>query len=368
MRNDSIERSVNDSMLTIADYILQMIEQTKRQQELDIKRLAVGDDLSLLNEEREEAEYELYYALIKERQPDLFKVKGDLVESFSVEKDKSFLQIFHKNGQFYGVYKHESQEAHKVTHDFQSKEEVLGSTLGTSEFEKFRGLSFFLSKDGKAFSLQYNKQFRLNLVKPYKTLSFYESIEQARSFVVKEELKTDPKLRIQSLRRTLEKYHIPSDLIGKTVTLNRISKDDEGIRISFEEAEKERNIRLPDLAEKWMERVRDNPRMRVAFDELIMDSCSIGEGFLAFYGMDINKELQTRQHDFEVISNAEGSYIGKLSGNGRVKKLSPYFFEEEAKKQLENLTKYIQLEIQNERYIDKESGPTIKFMGRSEKQ
>jgi len=367
LRNDSIERSVNDSMLTIADYILKMIEQTKRQQELDIKRLAVGDDRSLLNEERAEAEYELYYAFIKERQPDLFEVKGDFVESFPVEKDKSFLQIFHKNGQFYGVYKHESKEAHKVTHGFQSKEEVLRSILGTSEFEKFRGQSFFLLKDGKAFSLQDNKQFRLNLVKPYKTRSFYESIEQARSFVVKEELKTDPKLRIQSLRRTLEEHYIPSDLIGKTVTLNSISKDDEGIRISFEEDEKERNIRLPDLAEKWMERVRDNPRMKVAFDELIMDSRSIGEGFLAFYGIEINKELQTRQHDFEMISNAEGSYIGKLSGDGRVKKLSPYFSEEEAKKQLENLTNYIQLEKLNERYIDKESGPTIEFMGRSEK-
>ncbi|MBT2723323.1 hypothetical protein [Bacillus sp. ISL-46] len=47
MRNDSIERSVNASMVTIADYILQMIEQTKRQQELDIKKLPVDDELSL---------------------------------------------------------------------------------------------------------------------------------------------------------------------------------------------------------------------------------------------------------------------------------------------------------------------------------
>ncbi|MFD6442421.1 hypothetical protein ACFWDG_22145 [Peribacillus sp. NPDC060186] len=36
MRNDSIERSVNNSVFTIADSILQMIEQSK-QKSLDMK-------------------------------------------------------------------------------------------------------------------------------------------------------------------------------------------------------------------------------------------------------------------------------------------------------------------------------------------
>jgi hypothetical protein len=372
VRNDSIERSVNDSLLTIAEYILQLIEHTKRQIELDNRRF-VGSEMKIRqkdyfsNKEREEAEYDLYYALIKERQPDLFVVNGDRVEVFSVNKDKSSFQVYQNDGLFFGTYKQESKEPHKVTSVFHSKEEVLRNTFGTSEFEKFRGHAIFLSKDGKAFSLKNNKQFRLNIIKPFKPQSFYENIEQARIFVVKEELMNDPKLKKQALRRTLDEYHIPLDLLGKTVTINSICKDKRGVKITFEENEKERDIRLPDLSEKWIERIGSNPRMKAAFDELIMDSCSIGEGYLTFYGIEINKELQTRQHNFEVFSNTEGSYIGKISGNGTVKKLSPYFSEEEAKKQLEDLTNYIQLEKKNERYIDKEDGSSIEFMDISEK-
>lgn len=359
MRNDSIERSVNDSMLTIADYILQMIEQTKKQNEINRKGYFGSENLHedflpLSNEEREEVEYDLYYALIKEHQPDLFVVNGNPVETFSVNKDKSSFQVFHNNGQFYGVYKQKLKEAHKVTKVFDSKEELLMNTFGTSKFEKFRGHTFFLSKEGKTFSLHNNKQFRLNLVKPFKPLEFYENIEQGRIEVVKDELMNDAIFRKQALRRTLNEYDIPSDLIGKTVTINSICKDQRGVKISFEDNEKEREISLPDLSDKWMERVRDNPRMNVTFDELIMDSCTIGEVYLAFYGIEINEELLTRQHDFEILSNAEGSYIGKLNGNGVLKKLSPYFSEEEAEEQLKNLNIHIQLEKQKERYENKE--------------
>jgi hypothetical protein len=360
VRNDSIERSFNDTMLTIADSILQMIEQAKKQKELDRNRLADPDELSILNEERGEDEYELYYGLIKERRPDLFEVNGDYVESFPVDKDKSTFQIFHNNGEFYGVFKQLAKDAHIVTQVFHSKEEVLLNTFGTSEFEKYRGHTFFLSNDGKVFSLQKNKQLRLNLVKPFKTLAFYENIKEARSLVVMDELRKDPKLRIQALRRTLEAHFIPLVLLGKTVTLNSISKDNEGVWVSFEVNKKEQNIRLPDFDEKWMERVWDNSRM-TAFDELIMNSRSIREGFLAFYGLEINNELQTRQHDFEVISNEAGSYIGKLSGNGRVKRLSPYYSEEEANKKLKNLHNHIQLHKQKERYEDKGADLSIQL-------
>lgn len=368
MRNDSIERSVNDSMLTIADSILQMIEQSK-QKSLDRKsqspmnqekKSMKHDSTSWSTKEKTEAEYELYYAMIKERHPQLFEIKGDSIETFPVDKEKSVFFILKDKETYFGVYKQESKEAHIVTPVFPTKEDLLQKTLGTSQFEKFRMHSFFLVEDGKAFSLHDNKQLRLNLAKSYKTLTTYENIEQARSSVVKEELKNDPKLRKQSLRRALEEHFIPSDLLGKTVTIQNISNDDQGTRLSLVENQKERDVWLPDIAEKWIERVRDNPGMKVMFDEVIMDSRSIAEGFLAFYGMEINKESQARQHDFEVISNQDGSYIGKLSGNGKVKKVSPYFSEKEAEKQLGNLNTHIQLEKQKERQ-EKEVETDIQF-------
>ncbi|MFJ7512721.1 hypothetical protein ACIQW7_25235 [Peribacillus simplex] len=366
MRNDSIERSVNDSMLTIADSILQMIEQSKQKSlnktslmNQEKKRLK-QDSTSWSTEKKTEAEYELYYAMIKEHHPQLFEIKGNYIETFPVDKEKSVFFILKDKDAYFGVYKQESKEAHIVTPVFPTKEDLLQKTLGTSQFEKFRMHSFFIVDNGKAFSLHDNKQLRLNLAKSYKTLTTYENIEQARTFIVKEELKNDPKLRKQSLRRALEEHFIPSDLLGKTVTIQNISNDGQGTRLSLVENQKERDVWLPDIAEKWMERVRDNPGMKVMFDEVIMDSRSIAEGFLAFYGMEINKEIQAKQHDFEVISNQVGSYIGKLSGNGKVKKVSPYFSEEEAEKQLGNLNNHIQLEKRKEIQV-KEVETDIQF-------
>jgi low affinity Fe/Cu permease len=59
-------------MLTITDYLLQRLDQSKIQKRIDKKILNSRDmknshvgHSSLSNEKREEAEYELYYVLIK---------------------------------------------------------------------------------------------------------------------------------------------------------------------------------------------------------------------------------------------------------------------------------------------------------------
>ena len=114
-----------------------------------------------------------------------------------------------------------------------------------------------------------------------------------------------------------------------------------------------------------VEKVRVTPQMNVLFDEIVMDSRAIAEGFLSFYGVEINKEFQKKHHDFEVISNEKGSYIGKLNGRGQVKQVSPYFSEREAEKQLIHLHNHIQLE--KDRLKDKEGTPTIEMLEISEK-
>ncbi|MDR4950460.1 hypothetical protein [Neobacillus cucumis] len=354
-------------MLNILDSIFQKIEQAKMQQDINSKKLPLDDGHSLSEEERGEAEYDIYYASIKEKQPEQFELIGDCIDIFSWDRDKRLFQIFQNNNQFYGVYKQESKEAHKVTQVFQSKEEVLLNAFGTSEFERFRGHVLYILKDGKVFTPQNNQEFRLNLVKPFKANSFYENIEQARTFIVKDELQKDPKIGMQAIRRTLEDYYIPSDFLGKTITLKSMTKDKEGIRISFEENEKEQTIRIPDLNEKWLKRIRVNPRMKVVFDELIMESSTIGQSFLSFFNFEIKKELQTRHHDFEVISNKEGAYIGKFYSTGELKKISPYFSEKEAIDQLEKLNHYIKLEKQKDRYKAKEIKLSNEFMEISEK-
>ncbi|MDQ6600903.1 hypothetical protein [Bacillus salipaludis] len=371
MRNDSIERSFNDSILTIVDYLLQRSDKAKIQKDMETRRNIRNDfkkiysrNSSISNDEREEGEYELYYAFIKKHQPELF-VKGKPVEIFPVDRDKSSFQVLNSKGFFYGVFKQEGKDAHRVTRAFDSKEEVLLNTFGTSRFEKFRGYSFFHLDDGKTYSLKDNKQFRFNLTQSFKPQLFYENIEHARSIVVKEELKNEVAIKEKSLNRTFMEYQIPLDLIGKTITINNISKDELGVRISIEENDIKKDIMLPDLSEVWMERISKHPRMKAAFDELVMDSRSIGEGFLAFYGMEINKEFQKRQFDFEVISNEEGSYIGKLYGDGCVKKLSSYFLEGEAKEHLEKLNTYIQENSKRERQMAKED-IGIEFMEMSE--
>ena len=105
-------------------------------------------------------------------------------------------------------------------------------------------------EDGKAFSLHDNKQLRLNLAKPYKTLTTYENIEASTPFVVKRGLKKDPKLRKQSLRRALEEHLIPSDLLGKTVGHKAFQKRIKGQGYHWKRIKKNEDIWLLDIAEK----------------------------------------------------------------------------------------------------------------------
>ncbi|MBT2757951.1 hypothetical protein J7E71_18935 [Mesobacillus foraminis] len=356
MRTDVIERTVNDSMLTIADYLLQMIEQAKKQKDLELRALVdqkskeiLKDKPNLSAEERTEAEYELYYALMKERQLHLFEVKGNLAGTFPVDRI-SGVQIFQEKNKFYGVYQQEGKDPHRITEYFPNKEALISNLFGSGEFEIFRSRTAFRSNDGNVFLLHDNKQFRLHLIKPFKFQSAYENMEQARLSIVKGELKMDSKLRARAVVKTLNEYDIPTDLSGKTVSITGISMEENGVRVSLEDTEKKRHITLPDLAETWVDRVKEHPRMKAAFDEFIMDSRSVGEGFLSFYGLEINKEIQTKQHDFEVVTDKEGSYIGKLHGTGKVKKVSPSFSsEKEAEVQLDKLKKHIQLEKEKEK-------------------
>lgn len=363
-------------MLTIVEYLLQMLERVKRQQDLDIRMLMdqemrnlQRDHTSLTDDQQIEIEYEIYHHLSKERQPDLFDVKGECLDSFQVDRGKSVFQVYQYGDEYFGVYKQEGKEAHKITQDFNSKEELLQRTFGTNMFEKFRGQSFFVQEDGKAFSLNENKQFRLNLMNDDKKQTFktHENIEGLRSSIVKDELKSDLKLRKRALRKTVEVNCIPSDLLGKTVTLKNIEKDNDGVKLTLEENQKDREFKLPDIAEKWIELLKESPKIKVVFDEIVMDSRSIAEGFLSFYGIEINKEIQTKQYDFEVFSNEKGSYIGRLNGNGTMNKISPYFTEKEAVKQLVDLNKHIQIEKQKERQEDKDIGKDIEMIEISEK-
>ncbi|MBT2618910.1 MULTISPECIES: hypothetical protein [unclassified Bacillus (in: firmicutes)] len=47
------------------------------------------DSTSWSTKEKTEAEYELYYTMIKEHHPQLFEIKGDSIETFPVDKEKS---------------------------------------------------------------------------------------------------------------------------------------------------------------------------------------------------------------------------------------------------------------------------------------
>ncbi|TCN18443.1 hypothetical protein [Mesobacillus foraminis] len=356
MRNDVIERTANDTMLTIADYLLQMIEQARKQRDLELRSLIDQDSKNMQRdyphlsaEERAEGEYELYYALLRERHSDVFEVQGNLQGTFPVDGNSRF-QIHHDKNEFYGVYNYDGKKPHRITDNFLTKEDLISNLFGSTKFEIFRNRTFFHCDDGKVYSLHDNKHFRLHMIKDFKFQLPCENIEHARLSVVKDELRNDGNLRLQALKKTLDEYGIPSDLVGETVTLSSVSSEKNGVRVLLEHKHKERQIMVPEMKEQWLERVRDYPKLKAAFDEFIMDSRSIGEGFLAFYGIELNKGIQTKQHGFEVMVNQEGSYIGKLHGSGKVKKVSPYFSsEKEAEVQLGKLENHIQLAKEQER-------------------
>jgi hypothetical protein len=367
VRNDSIERAVNDSIMTIAEYILQMREQAETRKGSDVSE-SLGNGMASMDrvfptlpkDEREKAEFDLYHALIIEHQPALFEINGQPVEMYPAGKDSTF-QIHGGDEGFYGVYKKGGKEPYRVTKFLPSCKEVLTATFGTHEYERFRDRSFFIRKDGTVCSPGERTYLRFPGGDKVQSLPSYENIESARLSVVREQLKNDPAIRNQALKRTLEHHHMPfGSLLGKTVSLMNISKSREGVTISVEdEKPRIREIRLPDLAGNWHGRIRGRPGVRAVFDEIILDSKAIAEGFMSFYGMEINRAVLNQNHDFEIVSDKKGWYIARLGEKGKLKRMSPYFTEKEAGIQLRNLKKHILLE--KERGQAKEGQPDIEF-------
>ncbi|MDN4075504.1 hypothetical protein [Fictibacillus terranigra] len=366
MRNEVIEQTVNDSMVTTLDYILQLIEQSNKQKDGDRDKLIQQsleqmrqDQPSLSKADKAELEYTLYYHLALKQQPEWFQLTGELIDRFPYEQNNSSFDVYQHEDNVWGVVTQEGKKSHKVTTSFKSKEDLLLHLFGTTQFEKFRGETFWIQQNEQVFSLKENKHFRLLLftgqsMKPFRT---HKSLEKLRISILKDDLAQNPNLKKKALRQTLEDKSLPVSLMGKTVTINELEQKQDHVELTLKEDGTDHHIKLPDLEDKWMKLAKN--RAALAFNELVMNSQAVAQGFLSFYGIEINQSLQTKAPDFEVISHPKGSFIGHVKSDGSIKKLSPYFTEKEANLRLGDLKKELRKEKNLEQ--DKSLNQEISF-------
>lgn len=69
---------------------------------------------------------------------------------------------------------------------------------------------------------------------------------------------------------------------------------------------------------------------RVLTNEATFALGSLAEGFLSFYGVQVDKSLEKYENKLHVLENEEtGSYIGKINEKGEVHRVSPFFASKE---------------------------------------
>lgn len=83
-------------------------------------------------------------------------------------------------------------------------------------------------------------------------------------------------------------------------------------------------------------------------NEVRFASSSMLEGFLSFYGVELDKSLDKYERRLHVIEEDDAAYIGKVNRNGELKKLSPTMEKNQAVKKLEEFEQQRQLKKQKE--------------------
>lgn len=231
--------------------------------------------------------------------------------------------------------------------------EPLINVFGTDRFEIIRKDTLVKVDSINAYHLRTNK----NQLKHYSTRTRQSST--ARSTFTQEKIKD---IRKKILKQSIEDD--PSE--RKKALIKALEKD--GISLNQEEKEKLPDIRLSDsqntVKEKlnnFMDSVRNNENLLKLRENLSQNSHSFLEGFLSFYGLEIEKREKEKEKGFDIVEDENGASIQQIRSDGQANKISPYFERGEAKKKLEELKAHMQLqqEIQRQNFHEYERELTL---------
>jgi hypothetical protein len=294
--------------------------------------------------------YDILYHHAKRTYPELFQVtEAEVHHTFPlkdgridlIEQTNGFTAVLHRNG----------YDPYRITPHFSSRSDVLIHLFQTEKFERVHGDTIFKTNDGKVFSLLENSAvFTVAPGEKIDKVTYVPSIEQARLNARRAQFETvnGDRLKTVALKNALEKHNLPSELVGKKVTIENVNPP--MLKVSTDD--KEYEIQLPDVDEqKWKEHIQ------VTFDEVVLSSASFAEGFLEFYGLELKQQFEKDKPDFEVYGDENGFFVGHLRDDGSLKQLSKGYHrrEEDAKRDLQALKAYMAKESELEPRVEREA-------------
>ena len=99
-------------------------------------------------------------------------------------------------------------------------------------------------------------------------------------------------------------------------------------------------------------------------NEVKFASGSFLEGFLSFYGIQLDKAIKKYENRLHIIEEDDSAYIGKINREGGIKRVSPKMDKEKAKEKLKEFEK--QRELKKKRELDR--APEIKLERKNEEE
>lgn len=273
-------------------------------------------------------EYEITYELMKFEKKEIFNRKGEVLEKFNID-DKISINLKNDGNKYFLEYEEKGRNPYLISKDFETKDEALRSLFGTSEYEILRDRTLFKLDKGTCIYLKDNKSnIRLNSFKTDKLKFTTTTFNNARKKILLESLEKNPTMRKQVIDKTMKHFNIAENREIDFKITNGLDKAKETISSRLQ-----------------------SDSVNKAKTEIKNDSHAFLEGFLGFYGVELNKKLDETKQPFEVVGSNKGYSISKCNRKGELTKISPYFTKNEAEKKLEEVNNY--LKIQNKRKLNK---------------
>ena len=273
-------------------------------------------------------EYEITYELMKFEKKEIFNRKGEVLEKFNID-DKISINLKNDGNKYFLEYEEKGRNPYSISKDFETKDEALKSLFGTSEYEILRDRTLFKLGKGTCIYLKDNKSnIRLNSFKTDKLKFTTTTFNNARKKILLESLEKNPTIRKQVIDKTMKHFNIAENREIDFKITNGLDKAKETISSRLQ-----------------------SDKVNKAKTEIKNDSHAFLEGFLGFYGVELNKKLDETKQPFEVVESNKGYSISKCNRKGELTKISPYFTKNEAEKKLEEVNNY--LKIQNKRKLNK---------------
>lgn len=172
--------------------------------------------------------------------------------------------------------------------------------------------------------------------------------DEKRGVAISKEGETPAEIPIKEMRRKILENKAAADIKVSNLKFQQFLND----KRMFQESKEARSIDVEGIKVKNQQVV----------NEVRFASGSLLEGFLSFYGVQLDRAINNYENRLHVIEDNNKAYIGKLSRDGDVTRVSPMMEKDQASEKLnefnrqkdykrtqqKNMEREVQLELHQE--------------------